>query len=536
MKAKMTGRGRSKTNPALGGFAAAAKAGQMQRIREAEQNSKRRGLVLPQPQVGEGELENIIKMGMSGERAHQLSRADDSDATKALVGDYSGMIGATPSRTPRAPKEEDRIANEIRNARARTETQSALLGGDNTPIHEGEATTGYGGVMPSKQQLRTPNPLATPRANGTPSLGMTPMRSSTGPGATPLRTPRDSFRLNQADQYTVQQSPRELKLAKSSLRDRLAGLPKPKETDFELELPEEQQVSNQIEMTEEDAAERDRRSTEAREAAERAEWRRQSQVVQKGLPRPSVIDTDTLVSQASSQQDPAEKEIAREMALLIMNDATKFGSAKVSGSVVAPLERFDDDDLQRARMEVALEISADEARRDEGRFEEAWRFMHKSALLPGLAGYGEDDVDEGQLMVEAFDVSSSPSPEGCWSELKAYQNIQSTIEASTSRGNALEKKLALHLGGYQNRAKTLRQKIIEAAEEALEKTRVELDTHRTAQLLEESAIARRLEYLREEVTIIGRREREAQDLYRARKEELDDVGKPNVVNGWHGAA
>ncbi|PQE03765.1 hypothetical protein CJF30_00006481 [Rutstroemia sp. NJR-2017a BBW] len=43
-------------------YQAAMKAGQMQKIREAEQSSKRRALVLPAPQVGEGELEEIVKM------------------------------------------------------------------------------------------------------------------------------------------------------------------------------------------------------------------------------------------------------------------------------------------------------------------------------------------------------------------------------------------------------------------------------------------------------------------------------------------
>ena len=49
-------------------YQAALKAGQMQKIREAEQSSKRRALTLPSPQVGEGELEDIVKMGMIGER------------------------------------------------------------------------------------------------------------------------------------------------------------------------------------------------------------------------------------------------------------------------------------------------------------------------------------------------------------------------------------------------------------------------------------------------------------------------------------
>ena len=98
------------------------------------------------------------------------------------------------------------------------------------------------------------------------------------------------------------------------------------------------------------------------------------------------------------------------------------------------------------------------------------------------------------------------------------------------QGNKIEKKLGLHLGGYQQRAKTLRQKISEAAE-ALEKTKAELDVVQTTLTLEEGVIPARLEKLRDEVAFISRREREAQELYRARKEELDDLG--GYVNGVH---
>ena len=222
-------------------YAAAAKAGQLQRIREAEQSSKRRGLTLPAPQVSESELEDIVKMGMTGDRASALAGISENDATRGLVGNYSNMVGATPIRTPRAPQEEDRIANELRNARARTETQSALLGGEATPIHEGLNTTGYEGVAPSKQALATPNPLATPMRQGN-------MTGATlrGPGATPMRTPRDNFRLNPEDgsMQLVGQTPRDIRLqeqaTRNSRRGKLSSLPKPREMEFELDLPEEQ--------------------------------------------------------------------------------------------------------------------------------------------------------------------------------------------------------------------------------------------------------------------------------------------------------
>lgn len=386
-------------------YAAAAKAGQAQRLREAEQSSRRRGLVLPAPQVGEGELEDIVKMGMAGERATLAAGGSDNEATRGLIGNYSDMIGATPIRTPRAPQEEDRIANEIRNARARTETQSALLGGENNDLYEGESTTGYGGVAPSKQTSATPNPMATPFRT---AAGATPAR---GPGATPMRTPRDSYRLNQENgMQLVGQTPRDIRLREQAmrgdLRSKLSSLPKPKETDWELELPEEQEESTPVaELSEEDAAIRDQRLKEARDAAARAELRRQSQVVQRGLPRPTVVDVDAMLKNAASMEDSIKRDVTHQMALLIANDARKFGGAKIKGSS-QPVDMFEDDEMRKVRLEIALEMGKEEQGRKilQEHFAEVWDKAHEQAMLPGLAGYAEDEIDEHQLMTEAFDV------------------------------------------------------------------------------------------------------------------------------------
>ncbi|KAI5247869.1 hypothetical protein E4T43_01755 [Aureobasidium subglaciale] len=486
-------------------FAAAAKAGREQKLREAERSSRRRGLVLPAPQVSEGELDEIVKMGMVGERANVQAGQNDNEATRALIGNYSDVVGSTPLRTPRAPQEEDRIANEIRNARARTETQSALLGGDNNELYEGDATTGFGGVAPSKQATATPNPMATPfRQNG---IAATPR----GPGATPLRTPRDTYGLNTGDgMQMVAQTPRDLRLQQTALRNdiksKLSALPKPKEMDFELELPEEQQeIAPDVEMSEEDAARRDARNREAQEALARAEFKRQSQVIQRGLPRPSVVDVDAMLKTAANDQDPIKSSINSEMALLITNDALKFGKTKVRGAP-KPTQSFSDEQVQHARLEIALEMGKDERGRAllaEG-FGAEWEKAHERGMLPGLAGYAEDEIDEHQLMTEAFD------------------NIQSRIISSAEQGNTLEKKLVKLHTGYMMRSKALRQKISEAAD-FLAKTSIDVDVKRIAATAEEVGLNERLEKIRDEVNVVARREREAQGTFRERKGELDSL-------------
>lgn len=515
-------------NNNAGASAAAARAGQMQKIREAEQSSKRRPLVLPAPQVGEGEMEDIIKMGMAGDKASKMS--GDEETTRGLIGNYTSVVGQTPIRTPRAPPEEDHIANEIRNIKALNETQSSLLGGENNPLHEGGSSTGFEGIAPRRQQIVTPNPMATPfrQANG---VGATPIGGDVGPGATPLRTPRDHFSLNRdSGGQLIGSTPRDIKMhekfSRNDIRSKLALLPKPKETEWELEeLPSEQsEPTATVEYVEEDAAERDRRENEAREKIAKAEHKRQSQVYQRALPRPSVLDIDALMQRASQVTDSIDGAIAKEAALLIAHDARKFPvpSAKVEGKAKR-LERFDDNLVESARAAIANKLVSFQQKEQQEEwqdgFETSWSSTHTNTL-PGLSNYADDEEDDAfrqeQHMIGAFD------------------NVQASLLGTAEGGNKIEKKLALHFGGYQNRAKMLRNKIIEASG-VLERSKDDLDSFRTLQIAEESALSQRLSTLRDEVAFVMKREREAQEVYKARKDELDELvaGMGTMANGWH---
>jgi pre-mRNA-splicing factor CDC5/CEF1 len=514
-------RKKRKNDKAQSTSAAAAQAGRMAKIREAEQLSKRRGLNLPAPQVSEGELEDIIKMGMAGDKAARL--AGEEEGTRGLIGNYAAMTGATPIRTPRAPPQEDHIANEIRNIRALTETQSSLLGGENTPLHEGGASTGFDGIAPRRQEIVTPNPMATPFRQGANGIGATPMRGGVGPGATPLRTPRDQFSLNIEDgSQIVGSTPREVKMRdnfiRKQLRSKLASLPRPKETEWELEeLPSEAQepVAGGYGL-DEDAEERDQREAQIRNAAAEAEFKRQTQVYQRSLPRPSVVDVTALLKQVSHITDPIESLIATEAAKLIAHDARKhpIAGSKINGKPPS-LDKIDDKWLDSARAEISRDMTSSDIQSQwQTDFDASWSSTHESSL-PGLAIYDDDNdiFRQEQHMINSFD------------------NVQNALMATAEQDNKIEKKLALHFGGYQARAKTLRSKIVEASS-ALEKAKFDLDTFRTLQIGEDAALRNRLEQLRDEVTLVTRREREAQDLYKTRKEELDGLVE-GEVNGWH---
>ena len=406
--------------------AAAIKAGQLQRLREAEQSSKRRSLVLPAPQVSEGELEEIIKMGAIGERANQLAQASDNEATRGLLQDYSTIQGTGgPIRTPRAAPEEDRVANEIRNIRALTQTQSSLLGGENTPLREGSGSTGFETAAPRKQVVATPNPLATPLrgaggAGGAGGTGVlaTPLR----PGQTPLRTPRDGFALNDGSSSSSSSGPGQTpaqrqRAMQNQLQRGLASLPKPKDTDWELELPDEVDENDEnnartAEQQVEDAADRDRRLREHQEALAALERKRRTQVMQRNLPRPVVVDLAALLASAATLEDSAETLVANEAALLIANDAAKFpltkAVAKKPAASPVSLETIDDNDLAEARLKVLLEAKKAPTR---DVIDSTWSRLvpaksndKTASLLLGLGCYDDDEEDEAISLKTALEV------------------------------------------------------------------------------------------------------------------------------------
>jgi pre-mRNA-splicing factor CDC5/CEF1 len=477
-------------------MAAAAKAGQMQALREREQQSKRRALNLPAPQVSESELEEIVKMGMAGDRAAKAAGAGD-DGTPGLVntGNYTNLVAATPIRTPRAPVQEDHIANTIRDIRALTDTQSSLLGGENTPLHQDAASTGFDGIAPRRQNMVTPNPMATPFRQGRPSGLLTPVV-----GATPLRTPRDNFAINASSDPEA--------VRRSALRAKLSSLPKPKETEFELEeLPSEQAETNgQAEASQEDQDEIDRRENATKQAEAEAEFRRQTLVYQRNLPRPRHVDAKALLSEAEAIPNPVHREVALEAAALIINDVRVHcidGSSGTPGSA-SKLSKIPDDYLQSAREELKSATA--------GR-----------GLLEYMSVY-EDEKGEADSAMADLTISEYQS---------AFSHSNDKLLETAEAGNKLEKKLATLHGGYQKRAQTLRTKIAETAEVA-EKARIELDSFKTLAIHEEGALQRRLEGLREEVGVVSKRERESQEEFKKTREELRQLEQRlGAVNGVH---
>lgn len=480
-------------------------AGSLEKLRKAEQLTKRRKLNLPGPQVSDRELEEIVKIGLSSSEARDLADTGaEYAASRGLLGDYDTIATNQPARTPRTPAAQDNINLEARNLRALTSTQSSLLGAENTPLHGGQQGTGYNGATPRTSMAATPNPLQRP---GSVHSNL----QETRPGATPLRTPhRDSLSLNASAPFVdadamelldTRNEERDAKQKMMQLRSQFASLPTPK-NDFELELPEEDgdegvDMSNDVI---EDSAERDERIRRARAEQQAIEEKKRSLVLQRNLPRPKHLRVEQLM-QPIDHLTGAERLIAEEMAKLIVSDAVKYpvpgGTVSGTGAVVPDID-----------LEIMTSVRA--------------QVLQEAGMLPSLEHGISNDPAETRNMIPGMEIYMDDEE----SELLQLETLlplmNGKLQEEASKSAKLEKKMSLVLGGYQNRAKVLSAKIREAGS-ALQQSYIELGTFGALQELEESAITTRTAVLAEEVERLERISVAGQDQYRhlfSQKEEL----------------
>ena len=84
--------------------------------------------------------------------------------------------------------------------------------------------------------------------------------------------------------------------------------------------------------------------------------------MQRGLPRPSHVDYSKLMAAAKEIQNPAERMIAEEAALLVTHDALRYPipGGNVTGThTLPPLPaQPSDENLQKARLAISREMLA----------------------------------------------------------------------------------------------------------------------------------------------------------------------------------
>jgi pre-mRNA-splicing factor CDC5/CEF1 len=529
----------------------AARDAQIQKLKEAESIGRRRKLVLPGAQVGEAELEDIVKIGQAGENAKALV-GGGSDASGRLLSDYQGLENARMARTPRTAPQgkyfithfivsplipfsiEDTVLMEARNLRNMSIAQTPLLGDENTPLHVSSAGgTGFEGATPRHHVPFTPNPLATPMRSDASDVGATP-RTDGKPGfaaATPLRTPmRDNLSINPEGFASVTETPRDQRLRVTSVKQALkAGfmsLPKP-ENNFELLVPEDEDEDGQsmdASLSEEDAAERDARLKRLREAEEAAALARRTQAVKLDLPRPANVDVADLLQRLNVDEgdEPgfqrAHQLINTELAQLLRHDSIAYPlpGTSLPGGTMSSYEIPDDDDVEAAKSAIHLELASTVG------FPNANPDQLRDGLLSLSKAEAIDDCSSwatvrqqlrydasSQLWVDPESLSFQQRVEGYTALLDESRELMAKDASKVAKA---EKKLGVTLGGYQARSSALSKRITDAFGD-LQKTKVEYDSFSRLHVNESAVGPRRVAALKEEVEKLERREKLLQERY-----------------------
>lgn len=524
------------------------RAEQIRKMKEAEQISKRRKLMLPEAQVGEKELEDIVKVGQSGERARELVAGDaESSATADLLSSFDALEKAKTARTPRTAPEDDAVMREARNLRNMTAAQTPLLGDENTDMEDG---LGRGvGATPRSSVVQTPNPLLTPRED--PRAGT---RDGRAPSQTPMRTPfRDGLGLN--DSTSVAGTPfderRAQRAAKQDLLAGLRSLPRPK-NDFELVLDEDDEDEDEDDdddeiliSVSEDAADRDARQRAEREAERLKALARRTQVVQRDLPRPANVDVQQLLALLSSSahdDSPAKRLVLREMVALIKHDtiAHPIAGSSAHAGIKSDLPVFADEALASAREEVRAEMAktigfpgANDTllkrlvaqRLDTTQDDEDETAEERGARLAEVAAFDAQLKERVEASTSAWSVSAhSWVPRSSLSDQEWRQGQSALLDLAREQMGDLagkaakeEKRLGKVLGGYQARSRTLAEEVKTHAHRLAE-GEVEHAAFERLALGEGVAVGERMGKLQTEVDALERKEMVGQ----ARYKELDD--------------
>lgn len=422
-------------------------------LQHAEPVKKRSKLVLPEPQVSDQDMQQVVKLGKASDTAKEVALESGVETTDALLGDYS----ITPQTlvTPRTPAVIDRIMHEAQTIMALTNVETPLKGGTNTPLH----TTDFSAALPAPNIVSTPNTLlVTPfrSSEKTPNF-QTPM--SVTNRKEQVYTPslaRDKLNINM-EEYS------ETPVANNhSLREKLSTLPTPR-NDYEIVVPEDSIEDDREGVTDafvEDQSDTDIRLIEEEKAQKESALKRRSQVIQKTLPRPVEINTTILRPPSDmvglTELQRAEELIKQEMITMLHYDAMQNPVAQRTAiplkkvlslqQLQAYLEQnsydeFEEDELSQAENLLKKEMKVVKAGMAHGdlsleNYSHVWQECLSQVLyLPNQNRYTRANLASKKDRLEA-------------TERKLEQN-RKHMAKEAKRCGKIEKKLKILTSGYQ---------------------------------------------------------------------------------------
>lgn len=506
---------------------------------------KRSKLVLPEPQVTDQELQQVVKLGRASEAARE-SAGGAGAATDGLLAEYA-ITPATPAALRTPLQHQDRILMEAQNVMALTHVDTPLKGGLNTPLHQ----TDFSGALPQSQAVATPNtvlitPFRSSRSEvSTPGSFNTPSQAAAQPG---LTTPglRDKLSINPEDRLSTGDTPQVAnqlqKQQKASVRSALSSLPTPR-NDYEIVVPDQDDEpleSSSSDMQVEDQADADARLQQEQEEIRLAALKLRSQAIQRGAVRPGEVNGSVVRGPAAqagqggqggalSALQQAEELLKHEMLTMLHYDALrdpppgidKKRAVQLQASHLAyleqnPYEEFSAEELEAAKAEMKKEMEVVKAGMGHGELSmDAYTQVWEECLAQVLFLPGQNRYTRANLASKKDRLESA--------EKRLEQN-RSHMAKEAKKCSKMEKKLRVLTGGYQSRAASLIKQFQELQDQ-IEQANLELSTFKFLAEQEKAAIPRRIESLTEDVNRQTDREKQLQKRYSELQTELEDLHK-----------
>lgn len=472
-------------------------------LQNQEPAKKRSKLVLPEPQISDQELQQVIKLGRASEVAKEVALESGFEMTDSLLSDYT--VTPQVSVTPRTPAPQtDRILQEAQNLMTLTHVDTPLKGGINTPLHNSD----FSGVTPQVQTIATPNtilstPFRSSRADGssTPGTGFStpkPLNANNQVKGTPIR---DKLNINfEEDVNTPSAHNTHQDGIKEQLRIGLGNLPNPK-NDYEIVVPEqeEEKIDEQHSKLVEDQADIDARLSLEKKEREAKELALRSQVIQRYLPRPQEVNMSVLrpphESHSLTDLQKAEELIKKEMVIMLHYDSVKNPVIPQGKKTVTqaqqlayleqnPYESFNQESLTIANKLLEKEMEVVKHGMNHGdlsldAYTQVWEECLSQVLfLPNQNRYTRANLASKKDRLESAE--------------KRLEQNRSHMSREAKRAAKMEKKLKILTGGYQTRAQTLIKQIQDLYEQ-IDHSNLELSTFKFLQEQEKSALPRRIQ-------------------------------------------
>ncbi|XP_023708391.1 cell division cycle 5-like protein [Cryptotermes secundus] len=516
----------------------------MAMLQNQEPAKKRSKLVLPEPQISDQELQQVVKLGRASEAAREVATEGGHQPSDTLLADYS-LTPAGGTRTPRTPAlTTDRILQEAQNMMALTHVDTPLKGGLNTPLHSSD----FSGMTPQREIVTTPNTvLATPfrsqrsDALHTPAGGGFHTPNLDGSRGAVAPTPiRDKLSINPEEGLDVGDTPQAMhnyqRQLKEQLRSGLSSLPAPR-NDYEIVVPDseiEMEAPVEAANSVEDQADVDTRYLAELKAKRELEMQSRSQPVQRDLPRPVEVNTAVLrpphTDPPLTELQKAEEFIKREMITMLHYDAVYSPpvipvETKKRGQVTSqaqhlvyleqhPYETYSQDQLAQAHAILQQEMEVVKQGMGHGdlsleSYTQVWEECLAQVLfLPSQNRYTRANLASKKDRLE--------------SQEKRLEQNRGHMTREAKRAAKMEKKLKILTGGYQSRAQALIKQLHDLYEQ-IEQAQLELSTFNFLQRQEMAAIPRRLESLTEDVSRQTEREKTLQAKFAELQQTVEQL-------------